>query len=515
MRLAPLLVLIGLTGVCASPPVTTGPLPQGAARPGLVVFVAIDQLHPDYLSRFRSQLSGGFDRLLKGGAVFTRGFHDHAITETAPGHASMMSGRFPRGTGITRNLLGVNGPDYPLLGSGDVGASPFRFKGTTLTDWLTAVDPRTRAFSVSQKDRGAILPIGRSRQQVYWYASNGTFTTSTWYADSLPDWVRQFNARRIPFKAAATRWELLRPESDYAERDSVPYENFGRRSQFPYQLPADSAAAARVYVVFPMMDELVAAFALEGVSRLQLGARGATDILAVSFSATDQIGHRFGPESREIHDQILRLDRTLGRFIDSLYRLRDSSRIVIALTADHGVAPIPELHGKLRVSLSHALDSARAAVRAVGGDTTQVELESGAFFVGDSGRVAGTEAFMRVAKATPGVLRVDRYDDLKRANLEKDTIGRRWVHMFSPEMQPTAVATLAPGHMPDWPLVATHGSPHDYDAHVPIVFYGPAFKPGRYSETVRVVDMGPTLARVLGVEPTEPVDGRPLVAALR
>lgn len=512
VRLIPVLLLASAASVCAPPPAAPGPR---AARPTLLVFLTVDQLHPDYLERYRHQFTGGFARLLGGGAWFTRGFHDHAITETAPGHASTMSGRFPRGTGITRNILGVNGPDYPLLGSSDVGASPFRFRGTTLTDWLTARDPATRALSVSQKDRSAILPIGRSRQQVYWYASNGTLTTSTWYRDTLPAWVREFNAREVPRKAAGAYWNLLLPAADYAEPDSVPFENFRRSFVFPHLVGPDSAAAARRFLLFPMMDELLAAFALEGVNRLGLGTGPGTDILAVSFSATDQIGHRFGPESREIHDQIVRLDRTLGRLIDSLYRLRDSTRIIIALTADHAVQPIPELHGGLRVSLGPAMDSARATAIAGGGSAGDVDLESGAFFAEGPGAGQAGQAFMRVAKGIPGVLRVDRFADLPRHDLVRDPIARRWLHMFPPDIAPLAVVTLAPGNMYDYPLVATHGSPHDADAHVPIIFHGAPFRPGVYEAPVRVIDMGPTLARVLGVTPTEPVDGRVLTAALR
>lgn len=506
--LLPLLVV----GACA--PSAAPPAPE-RARPALVVFLVVDQLHPDYLERFRPQLTGGLDRLLRGGAYFTNAFQDHAITETAPGHASTMSGRFPRSTGITRNLQGVNGPDYPLLGASDEGASPFRFRGTTLTDWMVAADPATRVLSVSQKDRGAILPIGRSRQEVYWYASNGTFTTSTWYRDSLPDWVRQFNARRIPQRSAGRVWDLLLPAEAYPEPDSVPLENFGRAFVFPYQLPADSVAAARRLVVFPFMDELVADFALAGVEHLGLGTRAGPDLLAVSFSATDQIGHRYGPESREIHDQLLRLDRTLGRFLDSLFRLRDSTRVILALTADHGTQPIPELHGKLRVSLAQAMDSARAAAAAGGGAPDQLDFESGAFFAAGPGAAAASEVFLRVAKRIPGVQRAERFADLAGVDPNRDPIARRWTHMFPADLAPTVVVTLAPGNIWAYPLPSTHGSPHDADAHVPVLFYGPPFRPGRYQTFARVIDMGPTLARVLAVTPLERLDGQVLSAALR
>src|SRR4051812_36463647 len=216
-----------------------------AAKPKLVVLIVVDQLRGDMLDRYKADLNAGYARLMKGGAWFTNGFQDHAITETAPGHASTMSGRFPEHTGITSNSAGVVDPSYQLLtgNRNEVGASPFRFEGTTLTDWLTAKDPRTRAFSVSRKDRGAILPIGKSKQQVYWFSNNGSFTTSNYYRDSLPSWVGAFNARRIPQTYAGKSWSLSRPLSTYPEPDSIPYERGGRDFLFPHVFPADTAQA--------------------------------------------------------------------------------------------------------------------------------------------------------------------------------------------------------------------------------------------------------------------------------
>ncbi len=512
IRYALAVLLVGAACTCAPP--ATQPAPQ-AVRPSLVLFVTVDQLHPDYLRRYRSELHGGLARLLDGGAVFTNAFQDHAITETAPGHASTMSGRFPKHTGITRNLLGVNDPSWTLIGTDELGASPFRFQGTTLTDWLATVDSGTRAFSVSMKDRGAILPIGRSKQQVYWFAMKGFFTTSIWYADTLPTWVQRFNERDVARRMAGKSWDLLLPASRYAEPDSSPYEFFGRNTTFPHVFPSDTNRAALIFRITPMMDELTVDFALLGFDQLRIGRGPSTDVMAVSLSSTDGVGHYWGPESREIHDQVLRLDRQLGRLIDRIFEQVDSTRVLIALTADHGVGEIPELHGKLRVGLGPAVSAARRAVAAVGGDTTEVEVESGAFFAPDSGWSAGVETFVTAARAIPGVLRVDRFDDLRRRDLEKDTIARRWLNMFPPEIEPAVVVTLDEGNIYDYPIVATHGSPHDYDAHVPMIFYGPAFRPGRYDELARVVDMGPTLARALGVEPTEPIDGHPLTGALR
>src|SRR2546427_2232306 len=207
---------------------------QPSPKPRLVCVITVDQLRPDYLDRYREQLNGGLALLLKQGGDFTEAYQDHAVTETAPGHSTILSGRWPAHTGIIRNTAGVQDSAAPLIGIAGPGASPARFRGTELFDWLQAAEPKAGGLSVWRRDRGAILPIGRARQQVYWYQS-GFFTTSRYYADSLPLWVRQFNGRRIPFRAAGTVWTLLLPERAYPEPDSEPYENGGRDVTFPHR----------------------------------------------------------------------------------------------------------------------------------------------------------------------------------------------------------------------------------------------------------------------------------------
>jgi arylsulfatase A-like enzyme len=254
---------------------------------------------------------------------------------------------------------------------------------------------------------------------------------------------------------------------------------------------------------------------------LNLGGGPTTDVLAISLSGTDYVGHFFGPESKEQHDQIVRLDRILGAFFDTLYTIRDSAKILVAMTADHGTGLIPELHGRRRVNMAAAMEAAVAVVAAAGGDTSAVDFESGAFFVDPNklGRNltvdAVTAAFIAAAKRVPGVFRAERFAEFASKDTTKDYIARRWLHMFPDDLLPTAAVTLESGDIYNYPIVATHGSPHLYDSHVPLIFYGPPFKRGRYGPFVRTVDIAPTLARVLGLTPAERLDGRVLPQALR
>ncbi|MHB8837350.1 MAG: alkaline phosphatase family protein [Gemmatimonadaceae bacterium] len=506
---------------------------SASPKPTLVVFVTIDQMRGDYYARFKPQLTGGLKRLVEGGAFFRNGFQDHAITETAPGHASTMSGRFPVHTGITANALGVGTSSAPLLGGAtELGASPFRFRGTTLTDWMRAADPAMRFLSVSRKDRGAILPIGRTKGDVYWWSGNaGIFTTSRYYADSLPGWVQRFNAEKGYAAYAGKTWNLLLPADKYVEKDTVWEESEGTDFLFPHPFPSDTADVARLFANYPVMDSLTLALALRGVQEKELGANPArTDLLAVSLSTTDAVGHKYGPDSRELHDQILRVDRYLGMFLDSLFKLRDQQRVLIALTGDHGVTPYPELHtGRYpnqdakRVNLDPFVAALQASLTAAKVPESAWSFREGVLFVHDpaafdSAKVNADSvgrAFAAAVRKVPGVLRVDRFTDFAKANLAKDKIARRWLHMFPPNGEAKYAVTLTPYSYWKQVTYATHGMPHDSDAGVPVLFWGARVKPGAYPDVVRTVDMAPTLAAMLGIKPTEPLDGVVLTKAVR
>ena len=531
---------LALLGFAACSPLPSTSQVESPATPKLLVFITVDALRPDYLVRFDSQLNGGLARLYRGGAVFTNGYQDHGITETAPGHSATMSGRFPLRTGISTNLTGVTDPNSPLIEGQGLGASPFRFRGTTLTDWLISKDPRTRVLSVSRKDRGAILPIGRSKQPVFWYSPDGKFTASTYYGSSLPEWVREFNARKLPASLVGRDWKLLLAESEYAEPDSVPIESQGVRFTFPHVFPRNADSAATFLSEFPWMDELTLYFALQGMNELGLGTGPQTDVLAISLSTTDAVGHRYGPDSREIHDQVLRLDRMLGEFLDSLYRMRSANDVVIALTADHGMAPFPGIRSYdsnaevVRVNPQPMLQDMSNSLAASGVKGTGFRYVGGVYighgFTFDSGvleldhvelKAAGvnpdslTERFRAAFLRQPGIGRADRISELARRDTVTDHVARRWLHAFDSDEQAALLVTPAPYSSWYAAYGATHGTPNDVDARVPIIFYGSQFKPGRYTQYARVVDMAPTIARVLRVTPAEKLDGRPLSDAIR
>lgn len=497
-------------------------------RPQLVVLVTVDQLLPDYLERWRGEFTGGLARFVNQGALFTNAVHDHAATETAPGHASLGSGRFPRHTGIVRNEAGVQDPQAALVDSGrGGGASPYRFRGSSLFDWMRAQDPWARALSVSRKDRGAILPLGRAKQSAFWYSTDGRFITSRYYADTLPTWVHDFNTRDFVGALAGASWTTLKPASAYPERDSVRRENSGRDLVFPHVLPTDRARRASSLTEYPVMDSITVALALRGIDAMELGAGNSTDFLGLSLSTTDAVGHRYGPDSREIHDQVLRVDQYLGQFIDSLYKLRDSSRILFALSADHGVTPFPELFfagtdsTRGRVDQRPTFARARSSLATFGVEGDALQFESG-LVVLDTARLrrrgvpvdSVIRALRSEFRSLPGVMRVDAVPELAALAARGDKYARRWYNSIPPDMSAVLTITLEPNHYWLAYANAAHGMPHDTDARVPLIFLGPAFATGRYDAPARTVDLAATLAAALGVSPIEHIDGVPLREAL-
>lgn len=492
---------------------------QSTARPKLEVLIVVDQMRPDYFDRYGAEFTGGLGRFLRSGVVFTNGLQDHALTETAPGHSTMLSGRAPASTGIVTNALGDLDSMTSLLGSRrDVpGASPRRFRGTTLFDWLLARDPGARVLSVSRKDRGAILPVGRAWGNVFWYR-DGRFTTSTWYATELPAWVGAWNARSGAARLAGTVWNTLLDAASYAEADAASYENNGSDLTFPHHLPADSSQAVKEVENVPWIDSLTIDLALEGVRQVGLGRRNGTDLLVVSLSATDAIGHDFGPDSRELHDQVLRLDHWLGWFMDSLSVLVPAHATVFALTSDHGVQPFPERTGVGgRLGLSSLVRNTRRVLEERFRVPLSIDFASGLLTADVRAlRARGLDvdslanALAVETRRHPGILRVFTPRSLARAPLT-DEQARLWRRSIPPAQGWLVAASVGPGWLwADSPGWTTHGSTQPLDTGVPIIFYGAGVKARRVARRVTTEDIGPTFAALAGVRPTEPVTGRVL-----
>jgi len=366
-----MLVLVTLVAGCRTAP--SGPDPAEApasAPPRLVLVVAIDQGIPE---RLDARLSGGLGRLAREGRVFEDAAHAHARTETCPGHVVMMTGVHPGRAGIPGNRFIVNGtrevrycvqddgPAGRLLTASDEidpsvldaqvaksgkGRSPGQLRVDALGDWMKARWPDAKVYAVSAKDRASIALGGQRPDAAYWLdrGGSGAFTTSRYYREALPEWVRAWSRDRV-LEGLPAEWDYrdLAFEAPIRE-DDYPHESerFSRTAPHPLVPPDSPQPSLSPVEASPYLDTKTVEFATELVRREGLGDDDVPDLLGVSLSATDIVGHHYGPYSQEAWSAILALDADLGALIDALERRVGEGRLLVALTSDHGVLPIPE-----------------------------------------------------------------------------------------------------------------------------------------------------------------------------
>jgi predicted AlkP superfamily pyrophosphatase or phosphodiesterase len=509
--------------------VSAAPRPEPALRPRLVVFVSVDQMRADYLVRFRPLFKAGLSAIAEQGAVFTNAHFRHACTETGPGHSVLLSGRSPRSSGIVGNawydrtlrarVNVVGDPTVRVLGGAGRTASPAYFNGFTVGDMLKTRSPASKVVGVSFKDRAAILMAGKRADAAYWYeGAGGRFVTSSWYMAGAPRWLETWNARRRPDGFEGRAWERLLPDPAtyvrFAGVDEVKAEWDGVSTTFPHRV-RNAPPAVEFYDDLrrtPFADEILFEFATAAMGAHDMGTDEATDLLAVGFSACDSIGHTYGPDSQEQMDNLLRLDRTLGRLLDEAERRAGKGRVLVVLTADHGVMPLVET---LRAK---GLDARRATGEEL---TGPVEKALAARFPGATGLVTDPDPLEyvldREAIARQGLVVGDVEDTIRGALLSTGLIEAVYTQaqlvgprpagdpffdlhqraFFAPRSGDLVARVRKYVYLGGYVGGTGHGTPHDYDRHVPIVFLGPGIQPGPRDVETGPEDIAWTLGRLL------------------
>lgn len=500
--------------------------PRAPAQPRLLLLIAVDQLRYDYLTRFGAEFGAGFARLLAEGAVFTNAHLEHYPTVTAVGHATMLSGAPPAVSGIVgndwyeraegRSVTSVEDPKTLLVGAGPdsrQGSSPHRLEVTTIGDELKLAGRGSKVVSVSFKDRSAILMGGRRADAAYWWDDkSGAFVTSTWYAAQLPEWAEAFNRRRPADAWVGREWR-------------GPADGSGPGPLLATLPPAPGAELHRALWFTAFGNELLAAFAEVALEGEALGSREATDVLAVSFSVNDAIGHTKGPFSPEVRAVTLETDQAIGRLLATVDRLVGLPKTIVVLTSDHGVAPVPEelLAQRLpagRVTREALVDAAQAALVAAYGPGRWIEGRAGSSLYLDRWLVRerglDAAAVERAAAAgveqLAGVWRAYTRSELLEGRLPPDRWSRRVLASFHRERSGDVEVLLEPFWIPGGSQ-ATHGSPWSYDSHIPLVLMGSGIRSGRHDAAVALNDLAPTLAALLAIEPPNGSSGRVLVEA--
>lgn len=511
-----------------------------AGRPKLVVGIVVDQMRYDYLYRFQADYGpGGFRRLLREGFSCENTHYNYVPTYTAPGHAAIYTGTYPALNGIIANewydpewgrrrYVTADTTVYGVGATGRVGQhSPRVLLTTTVTDELRLSNNfQSRVVGVCLKDRGGILPAGHLANACYWFDDKtGNWITSTYYPDSLglPQWVQDFNARRLPETYLAKTWDKL-PGIAYDESfsgwnaghfDDGHYANIP--GGFPHDLPALRQKQGLGVIRFtPYGNTMTLDFALETIEKMQLGQGPATDFLCLSFSSTDYVGHQFGIHSEENQDTYLRLDADLARLLTFLDQKFGKNNVLVFLTADHGGGETPAHLQQAQVpagvfpesKLEKALENALPITLGVGADyirecsNQQIWLNWEA--IGeleiDPNRVAG--AIRDYLLAQPGVSDVWTQEELQMLPADYPFAPelRRGIH---PRRSGDLLFQLEPAWHPDDQAFGTagctHGSPYAYDSHVPLLWYGWRMPVGESFAPVSITDVAPTLAALLRI----------------
>lgn len=540
----------------AEPAGATAPVPPPVR---LAVVITVDQLRADYLVRFRPYFgAGGFRRLLDGGLDFRNCHYRHAATQTAPGHATILSGALPSAHGIVSNewldrglweqINNVEDRAAPLVGfaPGDAsaallapkaGRSPRNFLATTVGDQLKLrYGARSKVFAASNKDRSAILMGGKLADGAYW-DENGTMVTSTYYREAAPTWIAAFNAERRAHAVFGKTWDRLLPAEVYDAvqgPDDAPGElvGSGLTRTFPKKIdggrPAVSPAFFSAFDNSPFAAEFLGEFAQRAVREEKLGRSAGTDLLCVSFSQLDAIGHSYGPDSHEVMDSMLRLDRVLAALFDTIDREVGLAHCVIALTADHGAAPMPERVRALRpeipagrLKLGEFDAAVRTALDAAFGPQTAPEYwvsrdNNGYHFrptalAAKKLRAEDAAAAVKTALlALPSVAAVFTRAEIMAASPEGDSLIAQVRRGYFPARDRDVVFITKPYYFSKPDAGTTHGTPWDYDTHVPQVWVGAGVPRGVRTERVGVDDLAPTLAGLLGVSAPPEAAGRAL-----
>jgi arylsulfatase A-like enzyme len=494
------------------------------------VVIVIDQFRGDYLERYRDQFSeGGFRLFLDHGAYFTDCNYDYANTHTAPGHATLFSGSYSSGHGIIANewwdpqkkrmVTSVQDDATKLVGisSNGPGASPHNLLSSTLGDELKlATQGKARVFGIALKDRAAILPAGFAADGAYWIdPGSGAWITSNYYRSDLPAWLKASNEANHAGKYLNREWKdrngnVLRSTGAQKGRD-------GSNAGF-YEVVGST----------PFANDYEFDLARELVTQERLGSGPATDLLAISLSANDILGHRVGPDSPEMQAMVLATDRQLADFFAFLGHQIGLANIWIALSADHGVAPVPSQAAKLHLPAANLdIEKTRAQVNAAlnqkfspGRHDEYLKIFSYPMaWLNDEAFAAGKVREEDAERATGEALKQAGMRgyftrvQLAQGSVPDTEMGQKYLHSYSPHGGWFVMVVPAPftvsGTSP-----ADHLSPYTYDTHVPLAFYGLAFQTGTYRRHVEPIDLAVTLSSLLGINAPTHATGRVLTEAI-
>jgi predicted AlkP superfamily pyrophosphatase or phosphodiesterase len=521
---------------------------KGKQRPKLVVGIIVDQMRYDYLYKYYDKFGeGGFKKLLKDGFNCKNTNYNYTPTYTAPGHASVYTGTTPSHHGVIGNNWFVRDAKKSIyvtddslvrtIGSNSEKAgkmSPRNMLSSTIGDELRLYsNMKSKVIAVALKDRSAILPGGHLSNGSYWFDSeSGNFITSTFYKNELPTWVRDFNGLRLADKYLLQPWNTLLPIEQYTESapDDNPYEGLYKgetKPTFPHQLPTMfSKTDYEVLRYSPFGNSITKDIALAALKNENMGQGTATDFLAISFSSTDYVGHKFGPQSVEVEDTYLRLDKDIAEILVYLEKTYGKEGFLIFLTADHAASYVPEQMLDLKMQAGYFdskkfADSIKGYLRENYRDTTLLDM-----FINEQVYLNHTEiekAKISLSKIQNDVVSLAlRFKGVSNAYTSAQLNGELLANKSASLMQAGFyikrsgdVSLLLEPAWVDWSHTGTtHGSSYTYDTRVPLLWYGSHIKAGETYESIDITDIAPTISAMLDIMPPNSATGKPILPLL-
>jgi predicted AlkP superfamily pyrophosphatase or phosphodiesterase len=484
-------------------------------KPKLVLAIVVDQFRYDYLARFRSGYTSGFKRLLEQGAVFENAHYIHALTVTAIGHSTFLSGATPNISGIVGNdwfdrstgkiVTSVSDPGTTTIGGTDAaGSSPRRMLTGTLGDEIKMAGGKSKVIGISIKDRSAILPAGHMADAAYWFEDKSKhWVTSDYYMSALPKWVEAVNAAAPDAKSRGAQWLALDAKTGDKPFCTMTPGGVGNGK--------DAIRYCGSLEASPWGNEMIEDLAEKALVAEELGKHDGTDVLAVSYSANDYVGHARGPDSPEVRDISIRTDRLLGKLIEAAEKQAGVGNVLVVLTADHGVAPVPEVNQARkmpggRVANAQLTAAMQAALEARFGAGKWIDENAGSPYFNKElmVRYKVTSADVEnvaaeAARAIPHVYRVYTANQILSGAMQADSISSSVTNNYFRGRSGDLIILLDEYYQ-SGTSGTTHGTPFNYDTHVPVIFLGAGIKKGHYYQRIAPNDIAPTLAAILGVQ---------------
>ncbi|TRO65727.1 alkaline phosphatase PafA [Christiangramia sabulilitoris] len=517
-------------------------------KPKLVVGIVVDQMRYDYLTRFWGQYGqNGFKRLVNNGFVFKNNHFNYVPTYTGPGHASVFTGATPENHGIISNSWYNKFEDKFVYCTGDesfksVGTStragemsPNRMLSTTFGDENRLhTQMKGKTIGIALKDRGAILPAGHSANAAYWFVggSEANWISSTYYIDELPKWVQDFNASEKAESYLKT-WAPLKNIDGYIEsgNDINEFEggfNGMETASFPYDLKklAPQNGQYELIKATPFGNDLTAEFAKAAIKGESLGKDDITDVLTLSFSSTDYVGHNFGVNSKEAQDTYLRLDLAIGDFLTYLDQTVGEGEYLVFLTADHGAVEVPSYLKSKKIPAGYFSDSDlitrlnQQVVREFKAGDLIANVSNGqVFFNYDEILRRNINASELQTKVAHFLLQQDHVSrtftrDQLQTGSYNEGIASLIENGFNQKRSGDVVYVTEPGFIVYPETGTTHGSGFSYDTHVPLIFFGKGIKKGSTYEYSTIPDIAPTISAMLGISFPNAATGKPLKSVL-